>query len=123
VPSEENVVGVKIGIIAALQLLQSRLGETQEGMASRLGCTFSAYSKWLRGVNIPAGEWMLRILALCPDRETYDAFFVDIGQVGSKMAASPQPEVPIEKDEVRPGAMNSRGRITPKHYKAGPKGR
>ena len=43
---------------------------------------------------------MLKILALCPDEETRAAFFVDISQVSSKMAASPRPEVPKEQGEA-----------------------
>ena len=40
---------------------------------------------------------MLKILALCPDEETRAAFFVDIGEVGSKIASSPRPELPKEQ--------------------------
>lgn len=98
--SKENIVGVKIGIIAALQLLQTRLGETQEGMARRLGCTLGAWSKWVRGENSPRGYWMLKILALCPDEETHDAFFVDIREVGGKIPSISRPEVPKEQSEA-----------------------
>jgi len=69
-------------------------------MARRLGCTFSAYSKWLRGERTPGGEWMLRILALCPDDETRAAFFLDIGDGSSKIRSTSQPEVPIKPKEA-----------------------
>jgi transcriptional regulator with XRE-family HTH domain len=115
---EEKLLGLKIGVVSALKLLQTRLDETQEGMAARLGCTFSAYSKWLRGVNMPSGDWMLRILALCPDQETHDAFFVDIGEAGSKIASSPRPEVPIEEKEApRRGGARASGKLTSRYYK------
>lgn len=122
VASDEKVSAVKIGIISALQLLQGRLNETQEGMARRLGCTLGAWSKWVRGENQPRGVWMLKILALCPDEETRNNF-LDIAEVGSKIPSTPGVGVRKEKEEAsRPGAMNKRGRIAPKHYKPGPKG-
>ena len=110
----EKVEAAQIAVSSALKLLQERLGETQEGMAARLGCTFSAYSKWLRGVNIPSGEWMLRILALCPDQETHDAFFVDIGETRSKIPLISRPGLAkVEKEAPRPGGMRADARIVP----------
>jgi transcriptional regulator with XRE-family HTH domain len=61
-------------ISAAISSLQARLGETQEGMARKLGCTLGAYSKWVRGERIPSGDWMLELLQLCPDEETRAQF-------------------------------------------------
>ena len=61
-------------ISAALMTLRTALGETQEGMARKLGCTLGAYSKWERGERTPGGEWLLKILALCPDEATRSAF-------------------------------------------------
>ena len=111
---EEKFIGVNISLVSALKLLQGRLGETQEGMAARLGCTFSAYSKWLRGVNIPSGQWMLRILALCPDQETHDAFFVDIAERSSRIPSISRPRLAKEEKEApRAGAMRADGRIIP----------
>jgi hypothetical protein len=122
VRSEEKVSGVKIGIVSALQLLQARLCETQEGMARRLGCTLGAWSKWYRGENTPRGDWMLRILALCPDEETRRNF-LDIGEVRSRIPTISRPEMPKEEEEAcHPGAMDACGRIKPKYYKRGPKG-
>jgi len=63
-------------ISTALMKLRNTLGETQEGMARRLGCTLGAYSKWERGERTPGGEWLLKILALCPDEATRSAFGV-----------------------------------------------
>jgi transcriptional regulator with XRE-family HTH domain len=110
----EKVAGIKIGVVSALQLLQERLGETQEGMARRLGCTLGAWSKWVRGENTPRGIWMLQILALCPDEETHDAFFVDIGEVGSKIPSISRPGLAkVEKEAPRPGGMRADARIVP----------
>ena len=56
--------------------LQRALGETQEGMARRLGCTLGAYSKWVRGDRTPRGEWLIKMLQLCPDEDARAAFGV-----------------------------------------------
>jgi transcriptional regulator with XRE-family HTH domain len=118
---EEKVLPAKIGVGAALKLLGERLRLTQDGMARKLGCTFSAYSKWLRGERIPSGQWMLRILALCPDEETWAAFFVDIGEVGSKIRSSARAEVPIgEKEAPHPGGTRASGKLASRYYKPNP---
>lgn len=110
---ENKVIGLKIGIVSALQLLQARLGETQEGMARRLGCTLGAWSKWFRGERTPSGEWLLRILALCPDEETLKNF-LDIGEIGSKLPLIS--EVPIEKKEApRAGGVHADVKFTGKY--------
>jgi hypothetical protein len=61
-------------IQSAILLLEARLGETQEGMARILGCTLGAYSKWHRGETIPGGQWLIKMIQLCPDDETRAAF-------------------------------------------------
>jgi len=117
----EKVAGIKIGVVSALQLLQERLGETQEGMARRLGCTLGAWSKWVRGENTPRGIWMLQILALCPDEETHDAFFVDIGEVGSKIPSISRPGLAkVEKEAPRPGGARASGKLASRYYKPNP---
>jgi transcriptional regulator with XRE-family HTH domain len=65
-------------IAGAVAALQQALGETQEGMARRLGCTLGAYSKWVRGERTPSGRWLLKLIALCPDPETRARFGLDI---------------------------------------------
>lgn len=54
----------------AIREIQDTLHETQEGMARRLGCTHGAYSRWVRGERVPGGDWLLKMLALCPDDKT-----------------------------------------------------
>lgn len=61
----------------AIKQLQARLKETQEGMARRIGCTLGAYVKWRRGERLPSAEWLVRILNVCPDEGTREAFGVD----------------------------------------------
>lgn len=38
-----------------------RLGWTQERIAAAVGCRQSAVSRWVKGVRIPGGEYMLRL--------------------------------------------------------------
>jgi hypothetical protein len=103
-------------ISRAIWALQEALGERPEGMVVRIGCSFGAYLQWIRGERVPGGEFMLKLLALCPDEETFHAFFLDIGEVGSKIPLISRPEVPTEKEEAsRPGAMRPNGTIVRRH--------
>lgn len=71
---KQKIVSVGARLADAIRELQNSLGETQEGMARRLGCTLGAYSKWVRGERVPGDEWLLEMLALCPDDEARAAF-------------------------------------------------
>ena len=107
-----------------VRTIRLALGETQVEMAQRIGVSPSALYRWERGESRPHKIALRALLALCPDEESRANFFVDIGEIGSKIRSTPRAEVPKEKEEAsRPGAMNDRGRIAPKHYKPGPKGR
>jgi transcriptional regulator with XRE-family HTH domain len=70
----------------AIRLLRSKLGESQEGMARRLGCSTSGYTKWERGVAAPRGEVTIKMLQMCPDDESRAAFGSAIG-TGQNAAA------------------------------------
>lgn len=59
---------------AAIQGLRKALGRSPEVMAQIVGCTVPAYEKWEDGSLIPTGEWLIRLLQLCPDEETRNAF-------------------------------------------------
>jgi len=120
VPPLEKVSGLKIGIITALKLLQERLNETQPGMAQRLGCSLRAYTAWLAGDRVPTGEWMLKILSLCPDEETRKNF-LDIAKGGSTIRSTPTVEMPIEKKEApRKSGIGAGGKRTSPHWKFPP---
>ena len=64
------------GLAEAVLGLQRALVETQEGMARKRGCTLGAYSKWVRGDRTPSGDWLIKMLQLCPDEDTRAAFGV-----------------------------------------------
>jgi len=43
-------------------------------MAQLIGCSSAGYEKWEQGTATPSAQWLLRILQLCPDEETRNAF-------------------------------------------------
>jgi transcriptional regulator with XRE-family HTH domain len=72
--STVKLAEIRTGLASAIRQLREALGETQEGMARRLGCTLSGYIQWERGRRLPGGDWLLRLMALCPDDETRGLF-------------------------------------------------
>lgn len=69
---------VSVNIPSALRSLRSALGESQEGMARRLGCSTSGYVKWERGVAEPSASWLLKAIQLCPDANSLSKFGISI---------------------------------------------
>ncbi len=67
-------------------------------MARKLGCTLGAYNKWERGERIPGGEWLLKILALCPDEKTQAGFGLKAATLGGQRPAT-SPSQPSEEEE------------------------
>ena len=43
-------------------------------MAQLIGCSSVGYEKWEQGTAAPSAQWLLRMLQLCPDEETRNAF-------------------------------------------------
>ncbi|HEV2499675.1 MAG TPA: helix-turn-helix domain-containing protein [Terriglobia bacterium] len=72
--SEDRFTFSETDIAAAIHGLREALGRSQEVMAEILGCTLPAYQKWEMGSIVPGGEWLIRLLRLCPDEETRNAF-------------------------------------------------
>ena len=69
-------------------------------MAAILGCTAAGYEKWEQGAAQPSAEWLLRLLQLCPDEETRNAFRIraerrsrprDVSAAGSQEVAERAP--------------------------------
>jgi transcriptional regulator with XRE-family HTH domain len=106
---------------AAILSLRQLLGQTQEEIARTLGCGLRNYQRWEAGDTIPRGDWMLKILSLCPDQETHDAFFVDIREVGSKIPSISRPGLAkVEKEAPRPGGARASGKLASRYYKPNP---
>ncbi len=90
------------GLSTAIRALRERLGETQEGLARRLGCTLSGYIQWEKGRRVPGGDWLLRLMALCPDEETRD-FFASQGEAVRKQV----PAVPSRVRKIIPASSTT----------------
>ena len=58
----------------AIRGLRLALGRSPEAMAAILGCSSAGYQKWEGGRAQPSAEWLLRLLQLCPDEQTRNAF-------------------------------------------------
>jgi transcriptional regulator with XRE-family HTH domain len=61
-------------IANGIKRVRFKLAESQAGMARRLGCSVSGYAKWERGVSVPLGDVILKIVQMSPDPETLAAF-------------------------------------------------
>ncbi len=83
----------------AIRVLRERLGESQEGMARRLECTFAGYQSWELGRRNPGGKWLVKLLALCPDSSTRMLFGLGRTPPGPEPASqkAPSPKI-IEAD-------------------------
>ena len=64
----------EVDIPAAIRGLREALGKSEESMARIIGCSLPAYQKSELGSLVPNAEWLVRMLQLCPDEETRDAF-------------------------------------------------
>src|SRR5487761_447659 len=73
-PMSETFTFSEIDLPAAVRGLREALGRSPEVMAEILGCSLPAYQKWEMGSVVPGGEWLIRMLRLCPDEETRNAF-------------------------------------------------
>jgi transcriptional regulator with XRE-family HTH domain len=62
-------------LAAGIRSLRQTLGETQEGMARRLGISLSGYKFWESGDRTPRGRSLQKLLALCPTSEGRGALF------------------------------------------------
>ena len=61
-------------IAAAIRGLRDALGRSQEVMARMLGCSLPAYQKWELGTLLPSADWLIKMLQLCPNEDTRNAF-------------------------------------------------
>ncbi len=81
-------------ISVAIKALRSRLGETQAGMARLLGASLRTYDRWEAGGTIPRGNTLVKILALCRDKETKSLFDPAGGSSASEASGNhPAPSV------------------------------
>jgi len=64
----------EVDVASAIRGLRLALGKTPETMAQLIGCSSAGYEKWEQGTAAPSAQWLLRMLQLCPDEETRNAF-------------------------------------------------
>lgn len=83
----------------ALIALQDRLGETQEGMARRIGCTLGAYVKWRRGERQPSAKWLIKIVNVCPDLQSLQDFGFNIPPTTRTDSYPTRPEETLSSKE------------------------
>jgi transcriptional regulator with XRE-family HTH domain len=71
---DETFTFTEMDLGPAIRGLRQALGRSPEVMAQILGCSLPAYQKWELGSVVPGGDWLIRLLQLCPDEETRNAF-------------------------------------------------
>lgn len=98
--SSAKLTHIRAALVVAIRQLRQTLGETQEGMARRLGCTLSGYIQWEKGRRVPGGHWLLKLMALCPDDETRTLFEEQVESYGEQ----PRPSRPQPKPAPRRGS-------------------
>ena len=90
-------------LAVAVRQLRLALAETQEGMARRLGCTLSGYIQWEKGRRMPGGDWLLKLMALCPDEKTRNPFEEQIQFYrGQATASRRQPKTVVSSSSTTP---------------------
>jgi hypothetical protein len=72
--SDESFTLTETDLAVAIRGLREALGRSPEVMAQMVGCGLPAYQKWELGSAMPGGDWLLRLLQLCPNEETRNAF-------------------------------------------------
>lgn len=92
--SEDRFTFSETDLAAAICGLREALGRSQEAMAGMLGCALPAYQKWEMGVIVPGGEWLIRLLRLCPDEETRNAFRIRAERRGAARERAKLPAAP-----------------------------
>jgi transcriptional regulator with XRE-family HTH domain len=90
----------EVDLPAAIKGLREALGKSPESMARILGCSLPAYQKWELGTLAPSGEWLLRMLQVCPDEETRNAFRIrPERRSAARKSAAPPPQLPLSTAE------------------------
>lgn len=77
-------------LAAAIRGLREALGRSTEVMAEMVGCSLPAYQKWEMGLAIPEGEWLIRLLRLCPNEDCRNAFRIRAERRSRTRAELPQ---------------------------------
>lgn len=71
----EILTGIAAGIRA---LRKEKLDWSQERLARYLDVSLGAVQKWEAGKSPPSGDRLIKMLQMCPDRESFEAFGIAI---------------------------------------------
>lgn len=77
-------------IPGAVAALRRRLGWSQEGLARHLDISTRQLQKWEKGDQVPSGDLVLTMLAMCPDRESLEAFGVVVPEGHKAQVQKPE---------------------------------
>lgn len=102
--SADTFTFTETDLAAAIRGLRQALGRSPEIMAQILGCSLPAYQKWELGSVLPTGDWLIRLLQLCPDEETRNAFRIRT----ERRSATREPADPVIKRAARLSAEERR---------------
>lgn len=70
----------------AIRAVRLALGETQDSMARRIGAQLRSYARWEAGESCPRGDWLLKIIILCPNPETLSRFGLEAAAIRPRSA-------------------------------------
>ncbi len=99
----ETFTFTEIDLPAAIRGLREALGRTPEIMAKILGCSLPAYLKWEAGALNPGGEWLIRMLQICPNEETRNSF-----RIRAERRAAARPKLGTSLSETHPLSSGER---------------
>lgn len=109
---EDRFTFTEIDLAAAVYGLREALGRSPEVMAQILGCALPAYQKWEMGSAVPDGEWLIRMLQLCPNEETRNAFRI---RAERRAAPREKPKGELVRQASLPAASRDRCRQVAHH--------
>lgn len=82
----------------AIRSVRLALGETQESMARRIGAQLRSYARWEAGTSCPRGDWLLKIISLCPDSESQSLFGLETRNASLSSARQRPTRKPQDQD-------------------------
>lgn len=94
---------------SAIRGLRLALGKAPETMAQLIGCSSAGYEKWEQGTVAPSAQWLLRMLQLCPDEETRNAFRIRAERRSRPRTETNEPagQVGCQRRSRRPATPNA----------------
>ena len=89
----------------AIRAVRLALDATQESMARRIGAQLRSYARWEAGASCPRGDWLLKIIMLCPDADARSLFGLEAAS-GQPRGSRPQPASDLDRTLTLAGQQN-----------------